>query len=830
MVVEQITTPVKSKKRRILIVDDNQEFVMNLIDILEDHGYEIEFAFNIDNALESITTFNANVALIDIQLGKSCGFYLIPKLREIRHDILCIMISAFADTENAIKSLRYGAYDYLRKPIIIDDLRSTLNRCFDKISLEQEKAETEEALNVRNHELNNLNSRLRMIMESIKCLSSCTSLLQLTPMILKKFAHDIGVEGGSLFLFDNNSFTLSCSLDPGHSPDNIPLPLKKNSIFDYIIKKKTPLLIEDINKETSFISSGWTGYKHESLIAFPLQYENGNILGILSLHNSLKKTFTKYDIETGAILASYSSNMFRKIKIVEYLQESEDRFRMFTEHNSIAIIIFHDNNIQYVNQAAVDLCGYSEKEMLSWNKKDFTRLIIPDDLPFKMNQINYSGENKDFISHYTYRIMTNKQQIKWVDHYSKTMLYKRRPSIITSLIDITERKNLEEQLRQSQKMEAIGRLAGGMAHDFNNILTSIIGYSGMLLINIDDSSSLHHSINEIMKSAERAASLTRQLLIFSRKHVLQPKAFNLNNTVDNIYKMLRRIIGEDIELMTILKPGLWTIKADPGQIEQVIMNLVVNARDAMLEGGKLIIETKNIELNKSNALDQVSEFKPGHYVMLAISDTGSGMDNEIKSHIFEPFYTTKKEGEGTGLGLATVYGIVKQNNGFIQVNSEPQLGTTFKIYIPQVEEDLEIIKQPSIRHMPCGSETILLVEDDDLVRIMIKKIIETQGYNILQASNPAEAIDISKIYNGTIDLLITDIVLPQMNGFELAKELTAIHIDIKVLYMSGYSDKMIVQNGVLNSEEITFLQKPFTPEEMANKVREVLDGIKHSHV
>ena len=394
----------------------------------------------------------------------------------------------------------------------------------------------------------------------------------------------------------------------------------------------------------------------------------------------------------------------------------------------------------------------------------------------------------------------------------------------------TERKQAEEtlqktseQLRQSQKMEAVGQLAGGIAHDFNNILMVINGYSDLALKAIPPNSPLRDSLEQVRQAGERATTLTRQLLAFSRRQVLQLKVLDLNAVVTNLEKMLQRLIGEDVRFETRLSQRLGRVKADPGQIEQVVMNLVVNARDAMPQGGRLMIETADVELDESYARGH-AVVQPGPYVLLAVSDTGCGMDKETQARVFEPFFTTKGKDKGTGLGLATAYGIVKQSGGYIWVYSEPGQGATFKIYLPRVEKEAEPLEPhvgpPALRK---GSETILLVEDDEKVRNLLRTILAGNGYTVLEASNGIAALEKYEHHQEGIQLLLTDAVMPEMSGRELAGRLIARNLDLKVLFCSGYTDDAIVRHGILE-EGIPFLQKPFTPNTLLRKVREVLDA------
>jgi signal transduction histidine kinase len=386
-----------------------------------------------------------------------------------------------------------------------------------------------------------------------------------------------------------------------------------------------------------------------------------------------------------------------------------------------------------------------------------------------------------------------------------------------------ERRKLEEQLRQSQKLEAIGSLAGGIAHDFNNLLGVISGYSGLVHQELGDNAKVREYVDEIRMAADRAAQLTSQLLAFSRKQVLEPSVIDLNDLISGMEKMLKRLLGEDLGLAVFPEPALGLIRADPGQIEQVIMNLVVNSREAMPRGGKLTIETSNVFLGQGD-LDKYVDLAPGHYVVVSVSDTGCGMDDKVKAHIFEPFYTTKAKGKGTGLGLAMVYGIVKQSGGEIHLYSEPGKGTTFRIYFPVVEggaaeERPRRMEAGSLR----GTETILVVEDEEALLKLISKILENCGYTVIGASNGTAAQIACKKHEGRIDLVLTDVVMPQMSGRELAESLWRIRPGIRVLFMSGYMDNAIVHHGLLD-EGIDFIPKPFSSEKLAMRVRQVLDA------
>jgi two-component system cell cycle sensor histidine kinase/response regulator CckA len=390
-------------------------------------------------------------------------------------------------------------------------------------------------------------------------------------------------------------------------------------------------------------------------------------------------------------------------------------------------------------------------------------------------------------------------------------------------LDITDRKQLEEQLRQAQKMEAVGRLAGGIAHDFNNLLMVIQGYGDLLVERLPAGDPLHRNAEQIQMAAQRASSLTRQLLAFSRKQILAPKILNIQSVVADMEKILRRLIGEDIQLETSSVADLGLVKADRSQIEQVILNLAVNARDAMPQGGRLTIETANVELDASYS-HPPAVLSPGKYVMLAVTDNGVGMDAETQAHVFEPFFTTKEKGKGTGLGLATVYGVVKQSGGYVWVYSEPGRGTSFKIYLPRIEEAAVPSGRDSkndVRAPERGSETILLVEDEKGVRELAREYLATSGYTVLEAENGHTALELAAMHAGPIHLLLTDVVMPGISGRELAERVAHIRPGIKTIYMSGYTDQAVVHHGILENNAV-LLQKPFTLMTLAGKLREML--------
>ncbi len=506
----------------------------------------------------------------------------------------------------------------------------------------------------------------------------------------------------------------------------------------------------------------------------------------------------------------------------EALRQSEKRFRALIENSSDAIsLIDGEGKVLFSSHATSPILGYELKERIG---RDIFELVHPDDRGVTLagfTRLLGSPRGKTSVQ---IRYRHKQGHWRWLEALGNNLLEEPGVrAIVVNYRDITERKQLEEQLFQAQKMEAVGRLAGGVAHDFNNLLTAIIGYSEIVIDKLPGASPLRRNVVEIKRAAERAASLTRQLLAFSRMQVMSPQVLDLNSVMAELTRMLRRLIGEDIDLITVPGESLGRVKADPTQIEQVIMNLALNARDAMPHGGKLIIETSNATLDAEVGGGQM-KVEPGAYILLSVKDTGCGMDKETRARVFEPFFTTKEKGKGTGLGLATVYGIVKQSGGYIWVESEKDQGATFKIYLPVVKE--QAIRAAEAEAPPAnmeGDETILLVEDESSVRLLVQTVLEAKGYHVIDARSGDDALKLCENYKGRLDMVLTDMVLPEINGRELAQRLTAIRPHTKVLFMSGYSGAALGGESILELNA-AFIQKPFTTDSLARKVREVLDS------
>lgn len=598
----------------------------------------------------------------------------------------------------------------------------------------------------------------------------------------------------------------------------------KHGLTEYVLRTGEPVLVtpalhrqlEDRGEITT------RGVPALDWIGVPLKVQDRTIGVVVVQTYSEGVRYGERERDILQFVSTQIAMAIERRRVEEELRESENRYRMLFESNPEAMCVYDIETlcILAVNDAAIRRYGYSRDEFLAMTIKDLRPPADQD----RLDEILREGVTGPHV-HTGMRHWTKDRSIIDVEIASNETVFAGRSARLVLVSDVTHRNRLESHFRQAQKMEAVGQLAGGIAHDFNNLLTAIIGYSDLLLAEFAEHDPHRHDLEEIRAAASMAASLTQQLLAFSRKQMLQPRVLDLNEIVVNAESLLRRLIGENIALKTLLDPELGAVKADPAQVEQVIVNLVVNARDAMPDGGELMIQTANAELASTYTAEH-SVVAPGDYVQLTVTDTGVGMDEATKARLFEPFFTTKGPGKGTGLGLSTVYGIVKQSGGFIWAYSEMGKGAVFKIYLPRVDAlvDSVMVTAPS-PDAGRGTETVLVVEDESALRAVARRALERSGYKVLEAPDGDSAISIGAQHRGHLDIVVTDVVMPAMNGAVLANRFAISHPGVPFLFMSGYTDEAIVRHGVLDPG-VAFLQKPFSPDSLVRKVREVLDAAK----
>ena len=733
-----------------------------------------------DAFLKQLEDFSPDIVLSDYSMPQFTGMEALELVKERYPSIPLIIVTGSINEETAVECMKAGAADYMLKDNL-KRLGPAVKGVLEKRQMKEEKERAEQELRESEHYFRSL---------------------------LHSMHEDILVLGADYRIEDVNKTFLTTS---GFKREDVigRFCFEVSHGYDEPCEKHGEICMHREVLETG--ESRTCHHEHlqsegsrvwVDILLSPLRDKEGNITRVIESVRDVSEM----------------------VHMHERVRESEEKYRTILESIEEGYYeVDLAGNFTFLNDAMCRIRGFSRDELMGMSNREYMNPETAKRVYKIFNEVYRTGKP---VKRVEWESIAKDGTINYGE--ASVLLMKDsngQPIGFRGIVrDVSERKRLEVQLLHAQKMESIGTLAGGIAHDFNNILTTIIGNASLALMDVGKDGPLREKIEEIKIAGERAASLTRQLLAFSRKQIIHPKVIDLNELLTGIEKMLGRLIGEDVELLTILDPALWQVEADPGQIEQMIMNLAINAKDAMPRGGKLTVETANVDLDGSYFRKHgIKEEQPGTYVMLAVSDTGIGMDKKTQEHIFEPFFTTKEVGKGTGLGLSTVYGIVKQNNGFIWVYSEPGQGSTFKIYLPEVKGDAEAEEKEriSVENLG-GSETVLIVEDDDSLRKLARTVLKQRGYKVLEAENGEDALRVSEAHDGPIDLLITDLVMPKMGGKEVAERLQPLYPQMKVIYMSGYPDNAIVHHDVL-APGLNFFEKPFTPEGLARKVREALD-------
>jgi PAS domain S-box-containing protein len=841
---------LENRRIRLLLIEDDLVDRKAFERFVDRAGlpYSYACAKSVREARTLLGTGDFDVVVMDYLLGDGTAFDLFEL---VPPDVPIVIVTGGADAEIAVQAMKAGAADYLLKdsqghylttlPITVDN---AIKAKKTEKELREAHEELEKRVKERTAELIHINDKLlsevkerrraeaslaaeltkfRALYDLAVAMTGERSLDENLSLVVGQSRELLKTDAAYIALRDEATLAVYMHTFSGVRTDafkNVKIPVGeglggkvaktgKGVIVEDYFAEVGPCL-HDVTRKEGFVSG----------IAVPIQVGQTS-LGVLYAANRTRTRFSQSDLDTLSLLGNLAAVEITRARAEGALRESEERYRSLVENIDIGVtLVDATHTILMTNTARAKMLGRSAGELVG--TKCFNEMRKLDEICAYCPGIRAMETGQ-----------SHEEEIQGTRE-DETPYYLRIRSLptfapdgaVTGFIelveDVTNRKRLEEQLRHSAKMEAIGVLAGGVAHDFNNLLTAMIGYTDMLLEQIPAHESYYAKVKQISNTAARAASLTRQLLAFSRNQVLDMKALDLNACISNIERLLRRLIGADIELVTALDPTLGTVKADTSQIEQILMNLAVNARDAMRFGGKLTIESTNAVLDDTYALIH-PEIQPGEYVMFSVTDTGVGMDERTRSRIFDPFFTTKEKERGTGLGLSTVYGIVKQHQGNVSVYSEPGRGTCFKIYLPRFDGTAERVSVPhaheSTKH---GSETVLLVEDDEVVRNLSKELLEKFGYRVLGAADSEQAVQLAAEHHGAIHLLLTDVVLPKMDGTTLFNHLSKSRPDLRVLYVSGYAESMIFQKSVVEPA-VQFLQKPFTAESLAKKVRDVLD-------
>jgi len=778
------------KSLRVLNIEDQERDVSLLTRHLTRAGYEV-FSHRVEEEEQlrlALAGGEWDVILCDYSMPKFNALAALRVVKELSIEIPFIIISGTVGEIVAVEAMRAGAHDYLMKDNLLR-LAATIERELMEVENRRARWKAEKQREQLLVQLESERRRLNNIVANV-------------PGIVWEFRKDQTGEIQPGFVSSYVETMLGYSQEEWlstpdfwltiiHPEDRERMRVRWNKAFQDAQTRRSEFRWIARDGREIWVES------HSAVIKVP----EGKLIGLRGV--TLDITERK---ATEAALRS-AEERYRTIfeNAVEGIFQATPDGRYVAANPAMARILGYESPEEFM---AERVCFKEENYAVAGTRDVLKNILAEGGL--------VAGFECDVIKKDGSRITTIQNVRAIFDGRGQLMHYEG------SIEDVSGRKTLESQFRQAQKLEAIGMLAGGIAHDFNNLLTVIGGYSDLALSKLLPEDPLRRHLTEISKAAERAAVLTRQLLAFSRKQVLQPKVLDLNVIVSDMEKLLRRLIGEDVRFSAVLTQKLGSVKADPGQIEQVIMNLAVNSRDAMPNGGILTIETANVYLDEEYARRHAT-VTPGHYVMLAVSDSGEGMDAATQARVFEPFFTTKEQGKGTGLGLSTVYGIVKQSGGSIWVYSELGRGTTFKVYLPRVDEVAEVEPRKEIKEAIRGSETILLAEDEEMVRQLAHEVLVAYGYKVLDAANGGAALLICERYEGTIDLLLTDVVMPEMSGPQLAERLRQIRPDMKVLFMSGYTDNAIVHQGVLDQNE-NFIQKPFPPVALAEKVFNVLSA------
>jgi len=803
---------------RILIVDDKEENRYLLEVLLKGNNHDVDVAVNGADALEKLKAGKFDLIISDILMPVMDGFQLCRTVKNdeaLRHIPFIIYTATYTSPKDEAFALKLGADRFILKPCEPDTFMTAVREVTAAAGKggpsAPDVAPEEEILKLYNERLvRKLEQKMLQAEQEVQARQEAEKKLNISNTRLQ-----LALASANIGLWDWDIETGDLWLSPEWKHQ---IGYKEHEIPDRYEEFEKRLHPEDRERIQAEIDACLQGHRPNYCVEFRLRHKDGSYRWIAAFGRIVSEE------KKSKRFMGCHVDITERYLAAEALRASEKRFRALFEYAPDAYYL-RDLEGRFIdgNKAAVELIGYPKEELIGKNFMEVS--LLPDeDYNKAAAALQRSAQGLPTGPEELTLLRKDEKQV-FTEIRTYPLKIDDRDMVLGIARDITERKRMQQQLMQAQKMESVGRLAGGVAHDFNNMLGVIIGHAELALEKTEPSAPFRSHLMEILSAGERSSAVIRQLLAFARKQTIRPQVLDLNETLEGMLRMLRRLIGEDIDLLW--KPGrtAMSLKIDPSQIDQILANLCVNARDAISDVGKIIIETDRVSLDKAYCADHAG-LVPGDYILLAVSDNGCGMNRETIDSIFEPFFTTKEMGKGTGLGLATVYGIVRQNNGCINVYSELGTGTTFRIYLPYHERTPGEEQQTVAKPIPAGQgETVLIVEDEKAIREMATEMLDHLGYNILSASLPAEALRLAEKQAGGIDLLLADVILPEMTGRELSERISALSPNTKILFMSGYTASVISTRGVLD-DGVNFIQKPFSIKDLADSVRTALDGIE----
>jgi len=811
--------------RRVLVALDDGNASEDLAGVLRSLEYRVDCASGLRDAVDRLRREDIPVALVGDALPRNEGAGRLLRLKEDRPGIACVALFSPEGPEGSPGPSPEWAVDFLRTPADARDLGAVLGRCMERARLWRERDLAREELERTHRELGHLDARLKAMVESARKFAACQEYRNLSRLLLERVAFLMAAKGGNLFLTQEQGLELAASLEPCAAPTLLPFPLQEGSVFGYAYRERRPVLAEDVRKARDVVLSGREMYQDDSFIVFPLIDESNNVVGLLSLHNKVSPPFTRQDLDLGQIMVSLGSETLQKQMVAEALRQNQEhiaRLATAVEHADESVVITDASlSVVYVNPSFTRILGYEPEEAIGKRPEILSNGGLDETLHGDMWEILRSGLT------WKGRVANRRKDGEEVLLACSVSPFRDASRGVIGYVlvgrDVTREVQVEARIAQMQKLEAIGTLAGGIAHDFNNILMAILGYSGLALSEAPPGSPLREKLQNIYAAGNRAAELTRQILSFSRPAAQQGhQIVQVRRIAAEVLKLIRASLPSTIEIREAFRSGA-SVLAEPAQLHQVLMNLCTNAGLAMREnGGVLEVGISDVELDAA-FLGPYPGTSPGAYVVMTVGDTGVGIRREILNRIFDPFFTTRSTGEGTGMGLSVVHGIVRTHGGFVTVRSEPGAGSEFSVYLPAASTVPEGKPEGDAPATPRGTERILFVDDEPVLVKMAREMLEGLGYRVTAVGGSREALERFRSGPADFDLVITDITMPGIPGDALVGEFLREKPGLPIIICTGYSDR-VSEAEAKRIGARAFLFKPFSMAGIAGVIRTVLDG------